>query len=65
MKQRSITYSRHVTVTTPDDCSMDNEELVNAVDNSSEKELDEFGISLVEDVSTGFTGYVTNIQEGT
>ena len=41
MKQVTITYTRAVTVTVPDDCPMGPEELVGCVDNLSNVELED------------------------
>jgi hypothetical protein len=63
MKQRTISYGRNLTITHPDDCTMDNEELVGAVDNLSQCELEDLGISLIDDETTGFTSCTTDIPE--
>lgn len=61
MKQVTITYTRAVTVTVPDDCPMGPEELVGCVDNLSNVELEDYGIDVVGDENLSFTSCTTNI----
>ena len=63
MKQRTISYTRNITVTHPDDCTLSNEELVGAIDEYENCKLDDLGISVIDDETTGYTSCTTDIPE--
>ena len=60
MLQKTITYTRALTLTVPDD-SMSNEELVALVDGAAYRELDDRGITVVDDETSNFASCTTNI----